>query len=159
MSALARGEVVSFDQVKGYGFIAPRGGGPDLFLHVNDLLDDKQLVRPGVVVEFYSEAGERGPKASSVRLVAEGPAGSSGGTAAAAHGSGTGPSSAARMPASSPDDPDDDLVDVWSPDTFRNEITELLLRADAGLTAGQVIAVRRALESFATTCGWIATGR
>jgi cold shock CspA family protein len=158
MSALTRGEVVSFDQVKGYGFIAPRDGGADLFLHVNDLVDDKQLVRPGVVVEFYPEVGERGPKASRVRLVADGHGGSSGGAAGTAT-PGSGPSSVARQPSPSPDDADDDLVDVWSPETFRSEITELLLHADARLTAGQIVTVRRALEKFATTCGWIAPGR
>ncbi|GHF05556.1 DNA-binding protein [Amycolatopsis deserti] len=66
---MVRGKVVRFDEMRGYGFVAPEGGGEDVFMHVNDLDVDKHLITPGVVVEFTVEDGERGLKASDVRLV------------------------------------------------------------------------------------------
>jgi cold shock CspA family protein len=63
------GKVVRFDEIRGYGFVAPEGGGEDVFVHVNDLDVDKRLIAPGAVVEFTVEDGERGPKASNVRIV------------------------------------------------------------------------------------------
>ncbi|GHF82321.1 DNA-binding protein [Amycolatopsis bartoniae] len=63
------GKVVRFDEIRGYGFVAPEGGGEDVFVHVNDLDVDKRLIAPGTVVEFTVEDGERGPKASNVRVV------------------------------------------------------------------------------------------
>ena len=38
-------------------------------MHVNDLETDKRLIGPGAIVEFTVEDGERGPKASNVRVV------------------------------------------------------------------------------------------
>ncbi|GAB3584690.1 cold shock domain-containing protein [Amycolatopsis endophytica] len=66
---MVRGKVVRFDELRGYGFVAPEGGGEDVFMHVNDLDVDKRLITPGVVVEFTVEDGERGLKASGIRLV------------------------------------------------------------------------------------------
>lgn len=63
------GKVVRFDEIRGYGFVSPEGGGEDVFVHVNDLDVDKRLIAPGAVVEFTVEDGERGPKASNVRIV------------------------------------------------------------------------------------------
>jgi cold shock CspA family protein len=63
------GKVVRFDEMRGYGFVAPEGGGEDVFVHVNDLDVDKRLIAPGAIVEFTMEDGERGPKASNVRIV------------------------------------------------------------------------------------------
>jgi CspA family cold shock protein len=68
------GKVVKFDQVRGFGFIAPAGGGEDVFLHVNDLLMLESEVRPGITVEFDVDEGDRGLKGSNIRL-AEGAAG------------------------------------------------------------------------------------
>ncbi|MYS46117.1 cold shock domain-containing protein, partial [Streptomyces sp. SID5998] len=65
---MVTGKVVRFDSARGYGFIAPDHGGEDVFLHVNDMLIPESYVRSGVVVEFEIEEGDRGPKASSVRL-------------------------------------------------------------------------------------------
>ncbi|WP_312871518.1 cold-shock protein [Amycolatopsis acididurans] len=66
---MVTGKVVRFDEIRGYGFVTPDGGGEDVFVHVNDLETDKRLIGPGAVVEFTVEDGERGPKASNVRVV------------------------------------------------------------------------------------------
>ncbi|NIH88052.1 cold shock domain-containing protein [Amycolatopsis granulosa] len=66
---MVRGKVVRFDEMRGYGFVSPEGGGEDVFMHVNDLDVDKRLITPGVVVEFTVSDGERGRKASDIRLV------------------------------------------------------------------------------------------
>jgi CspA family cold shock protein len=68
-SLVITGKVVRFDEIRGYGFVAPDGGGEDVFVHVNDLDVDKRLIAPGAIVEFTVEDGERGPKASNVRIV------------------------------------------------------------------------------------------
>jgi cold shock CspA family protein len=65
---MVAGRVVRFDSVRGYGFIAPDSGENDVFLHVNDMHVAEEYVRPGVKVEFEIEDGDRGPKASAVRL-------------------------------------------------------------------------------------------
>jgi CspA family cold shock protein len=61
---------------KGYGFIAPSGGGPDVFFHRSTLEDGAfEQLREGQVVSFEtapSAMGDRGPKAAWVRLY-EGP--------------------------------------------------------------------------------------
>lgn len=67
------GTVLRFDDNQGYGFIAPDDDGPDVFMHANDLLDDKRRFRTGVEVEFTLLQGERGPKAAEVVLA--GPSG------------------------------------------------------------------------------------
>jgi CspA family cold shock protein len=69
------GKVVRFDEVRGYGFIAPDGGGEDVFVHANVLGDDKYVFGPGIRVEFEATDGDRGPKAYAVNLLPDsGPA-------------------------------------------------------------------------------------
>ncbi|GAA3618324.1 hypothetical protein GCM10022223_38830 [Kineosporia mesophila] len=58
-----------FDEIRGYGFIAPDSGGEDVFLHANALLAEKHQYQPGVPVEFDVIEGERGLKATAVRVV------------------------------------------------------------------------------------------
>ncbi|MFD2420801.1 cold-shock protein [Amycolatopsis pigmentata] len=134
---MARGKVLSFDPVRGYGFIAPDSGGEDVFLHVNDLLDEKSRLRTGVLVEFRVEGGERGPKASSVKIVE---------TAAEVR----------TVPAGDDgEDAADGFCDVLDLVDFRGTLTELLLEADPGLTAAQILKVRRQLEVLALKYGWV----
>src|SRR5262245_9971465 len=65
---VATGRIIRFDAVRGYGFVAPDGGGDDVFLHVNDLDVDKSQIAPGVSVEFDIENGDKGLKAAHVSV-------------------------------------------------------------------------------------------
>src|SRR3954471_12985341 len=106
---LATGNIVRFDGVRGYGFIEPADGGEDLFVHVNDLLADKSLYKPGAKVEFAATWGDRGLKATSVRLADS-----------------SSPVAERAAAADSTDfaDTDDGLCDVLSAVEFTQEVTE-----------------------------------
>jgi cold shock CspA family protein len=132
-----------FDQIRGYGFIGPNSGGEDIFLHVNDLLDEKRLVTPGTVVEFEVEQGQRGLKASSVRVVKSVPlAPLTNGAATTFTGTGGSEDS-------------DRLCDVLSAVEFTHEITELLLAIEPTLTGVQIVQTRRQLVKIAQKYGWV----
>ncbi|WP_062214829.1 cold-shock protein [Streptomyces sp. NBRC 109706] len=140
---MAQGRVVRFDDIRGYGFIIPDQGGEDVFMHANDLLDDKHLYQPGAVVEFEVAQGERGPKASLVSVVKQ-----------------SSPESVAAMPARSEQSSavvEDGLCDVLSPREFRQELTESLLEGVSSLTAAQILQVRQGVERLARGHGWIAS--
>lgn len=140
---LIRGKVLRFDETRGYGFIAPDDGGDDVFMHANDFRDDETLFRPGAAVEFELEDGDRGPKASNIRVVER--------TASVQAGPSAEPSR--RAPAAS--DPDDGLCDVLTSREFRYEVTDLLIESVPTLTAAQIGAVRDRLANFAKSHGWI----
>jgi len=128
------GKVLRFDDVRGYGFIAPDDGGEDVFMHANDLRDEKFLFTPGTTVEFDVVEGDRGLKASSVRVVDRGPTRtSSGGTAA----------------------DEEVMCDVLSPRELMQELTEALLEAAPTLTAAQIIQVRQRIAKLAHAHGWL----
>ena len=138
---MATGRVIRFDEVRGYGFIAPDGGGEDVFVHVNDLEDDKHALVPGALVEFEVSAGERGLKASSVRLARR-------------------PEAAVAQPAApgqraGQSDDEYELTDVLSAVEFRRELTEALLEAVPTLTGGQILQVRQRLDELARKHGWV----
>jgi CspA family cold shock protein len=127
------GKVLRFDDVRGYGFIAPDDGGEDVFMHANDLRDEKFLFTPGTTVEFDVVEGDRGLKASSVRVVERGPSRAAGGSAA----------------------DEEVMCDVLSPRELMQELTEALLEAAPTLTAAQIVQVRQRIAKLAHAHGWL----
>lgn len=133
--------------MRGYGFLAPSDGGEDVFLHANDLLVEKSLVVPGVVMEFEVEESDRGRKASAARIL-RGPAA----------GSGVGPAAVTTPPApvvSRHDDGGDGLCDVLPAEEFTQEVTEVLLQTEPSLTGAQILHIRRQLADVARKYGWV----
>jgi CspA family cold shock protein len=62
------GTVKWFNDAKGFGFIAPDGGGSDLFAHFKDIQSDgfKSLAE-NQRVSFVREASPKGDKAGQIR--------------------------------------------------------------------------------------------
>jgi CspA family cold shock protein len=69
---LAKGTVKFFNTNKGYGFIAPEGGGGDVFVHASALeRAGLQPLNEGQRVEFETEVNKRSgkPAVSTIRLL------------------------------------------------------------------------------------------
>lgn len=130
------GKVVRFDDIRGYGFIAPDSGADDIFLHANDIEFDRTLVKRGARVSFDIEDGPRGQFATSVQLAAATPTKVQGGSQGSA-----------------PDS--DEYFDVFSADEFRHAVTEILLETAPSITAQQIQQVRAAFETLARKHGWL----
>ena len=137
------GRVLRFDEVRGYGFIAPNAGGEDVFVHANDFGDQRHLVHPGMRVEYEVEEGERGLKVATVRILDS-------------------PSRREHPPPPPPvhdedaePGDDDGLCDVLSSREFSAEVTELLIHHVPSLTGSQIAQARQHLVSFARTHGWV----
>lgn len=173
------GKVVQFDDVRGYGFIAPDKGGEDVFVHVNVLGDDRYIFGPGLPVEFEEANSDRGPKAISVRII-EKPAEKSGSSPWAVSPISTPPAPAvpalprptppADAPAatvsSSPepaeptgnpatDTQDYDLCDVLTAPDFRHEVIEQLLDSVPTLTGAQITALCTSFLTIAQKYNWV----
>ncbi|WP_216208580.1 cold-shock protein [Amycolatopsis aidingensis] len=133
---MTTGKVLRFDEVRGYGFIAPHEGGEDVFMHANDLRDEKYLFQPGTTVEFQIEDSGRGLKASEVKIVDRAP------------------SVVVRRETSSRED-DDGMCDVLSTSEFRQELTETLLESVPSLTAAQIMQLRQRLVELARAHNWL----
>ena len=69
-SGRERGLVKWYNERKKYGFVT-RTSGPEIFTH-RSRFDGTGRVRPGDLVEFAVEEGEKGPMAVDVRLLARG---------------------------------------------------------------------------------------
>jgi CspA family cold shock protein len=129
---VALGRILRFDDVRGYGFVAPANGGEDVFVHANDFGEQRYLVRPGLRVEFEAEESDRGPKVSTIRIV--GPPDTAHGTA---------------------ESHDDDVYDVLSRAEFDREVTDLLIQHVPTLTGAQIVEIRKHLAGLAQTHAWI----
>ncbi|MET8649266.1 MULTISPECIES: cold-shock protein [Nocardia] len=128
------GKLVSFDSSRGFGFIRPEDGGPDVFVHVNDIGLDEDELRQGRVFEFDVTEGDRGPKAINLTAVGGAPSGPP--PRHKKEKSHTGQLSAVE---------------------HQRLITELLLDASPALTAGEILTIRERLTAFAEEHGWLDT--
>jgi len=126
---VATGKVLRFDDTRGYGFIAPDDGGDDVFMHANDLLDEKYLFRAGVRVEFDVSDGDRGLKASEVRVV--------------------------DREEVTRDVRDDTLCDVLSSTGYQREVTEALIESVPTVSAAQIQQIRQSMVRLAAKHNWI----
>jgi CspA family cold shock protein len=64
---MAQGTVKWFNAEKGYGFITPDGGGPDLFVH-HSAIQEKgfRTLQENQRVNFEVTEGQKGPQAANV---------------------------------------------------------------------------------------------
>ncbi|MEV0248308.1 cold shock domain-containing protein [Nocardia sp. NPDC050712] len=126
------GKLVSFDSSRGFGFIRPEDGGPDVFVHVNDIGLDEDELRQGRVFEFDVTEGDRGPKAINLSAV-----GGQSNTPAPRHKK------------------DRAVTGGLTAAEHKRLITELLLDASPALTAGEILTIRDRLTAFADQHGWL----
>ena len=140
MVVVAVGTVVRFDVVKGYGFVTPDTGAEDVFIHANDLLFDKRDAVAGSKVEYVLEDGEKGPKASRIRLLDP-----------------LRPARDATLPVRTApvgDADDEELCEILLANEFLAEVTESLLTCSQ-ITGAQIVEIRQGMLRLAQSHGWI----
>jgi CspA family cold shock protein len=65
-----RAKVKWFDSAKGFGFLAPYGGGKDIFVHFTGIeMDGYKTLEQDQIVDYDTEPSPKGPKAVNVRVV------------------------------------------------------------------------------------------
>ena len=63
---MQEGTVKFFNETKGFGFIKPNDGGPDIFVHVTGL---KGEIREGDKVSYEVQNGKKGLNAVNVSAI------------------------------------------------------------------------------------------
>lgn len=67
---MAKGKVKWFSDQKGYGFITPDDGSPDLFVHYSAVQGAGfKTLAENDAIEFEVEQGQKGPRAASVTIL------------------------------------------------------------------------------------------
>jgi CspA family cold shock protein len=67
---MATGVVKWFSDAKGYGFIAPDGGGKDLFVHYTSVTGSGfRTLQEGAKVSYEAREGQKGPEAIDVQQI------------------------------------------------------------------------------------------
>lgn len=67
---MATGIVKWFNDSKGFGFITPDGGGPDLFAHHTAIqMSGFKSLKEAQRVEFEVQSGPKGPSAANIRAI------------------------------------------------------------------------------------------
>jgi CspA family cold shock protein len=131
---MVTGRIVQFNQTRGYGFIAPDGGGDDVFLHSEELKAYGHAVRIGTRVQFEVLDGQRGLKAFDVTVLD--------------------PPSRESRP-TQPDAGEDDLSEVITAVEYAREITDALIAFCPNVTAAQIVEIRQRLTVSARRRGWL----
>jgi cold shock CspA family protein len=140
-AALTTGRILQFDEVRGYGFVAPDDGGEDVFLHASVFDGDSGKLTPGLRIEFEIMAGDRGRKAYAAHLIADDPAPAN---------------EPVHAPVVIPNSGEEDgMCDVLPAVEFEQEVTALLLESAPDLTGRQILLVRQSLVEFGKKRGWI----
>lgn len=70
---MPQGTVRWFDAERGFGFLAPEDGSPDVFVHASEIVEDggAKVLREGQAVVFEVGENDRGPQALHVRVTAD----------------------------------------------------------------------------------------
>lgn len=67
---MAQGTVKWFNGEKGFGFIAPDGGAPDVFVHYSEITGGGfRSLEENARVQFEVEQGAKGPQAVGVSVL------------------------------------------------------------------------------------------
>lgn len=110
-------------------------------MHANDLRNDKSLFRPGLRVAFDVEDGQRGLKASDVRLIER-----------------SAPAAPVTADIARPrvrTEAEDGTCDVLTSSEFQLELTEALLHAVPSLTGTQLMLARSRIIELAQEHNWV----
>jgi len=65
---VSTGKVKWFNEKKGFGFIIPDDGGPELFVHHSEIKSagGRTDLKEGQAVEYETSQGKKGPNATKV---------------------------------------------------------------------------------------------
>jgi cold shock CspA family protein len=64
-----QGRVQSWNEARGFGFVAPNGGGEKAFLHISSFAASARRPTNGDLVNYEVEAGPKGPRAMRAAFV------------------------------------------------------------------------------------------